>query len=95
MSWCATGAINCATYRHVRSLDIPPALQRVRERAGTILTDTVRALTLGHYRETTTYNDATKPRLHRPRVRHRDHDSRRLTSDRPALRVAIHTESTP
>ena len=59
VSWCATGAINCATYRHALSLDIPPALQRARERAGDILTDTVRALTLGHYGETTTYNDAT------------------------------------
>ena len=27
--------------------------------AGTILTDTVRALTLGHYTEATTYNDRT------------------------------------
>ena len=59
VSWCATGAINAAVYAHVRSLEIPPALQQARERAGTILTDTVRALTLGHYRETTTYNDAT------------------------------------
>ena len=59
VSWCATGAINAAVYAHARSLDIPPPLQRARERAGTILTDTVRALTLGHYRETTTYNDAT------------------------------------
>ena len=59
VAWCATGAINCAVYRHADSLDIPPALQRNRERAGTILTGTVRALTLGHYQETTTYNDAT------------------------------------
>ena len=59
VSWCATGAINAAVYSHTRSLQIPPALQRARERAATILTDTVRALTLGHYGETTTYNDAT------------------------------------
>ena len=59
VSWCATGAINCAMYRHVDSLEIPPPLQRARERAGTILTDTVRALTLGHYTEATTYNDQT------------------------------------
>ena len=67
--WCAwphaldpdglTGAINCAVYRQADSLDIPPALQRARECAGAILTDAVSALTLGHYRETTTYNDAT------------------------------------
>ena len=57
VSWCATGAINCAVYRHSDSLDIPPALQRARERAGTILTDAVNRLTLGHYSETTTYND--------------------------------------
>ena len=59
VSWCATGALNCAMYRHVDSLEVPPPLQRARERAGTILTDTVRALTLGHYTEATTYNDAT------------------------------------
>ena len=35
-----------------------PPLQRARDQAGTILTDTVRALTLGHYTEATTYNDA-------------------------------------
>ena len=57
VSWCATGAINCAVYRHADSLDIPPALQRARDRAGTILTDAVTRLTLGHYSETTTYND--------------------------------------
>ena len=34
-------------------------LQRARDQAGTILTDTVRALTLGHYTEATTYNDQT------------------------------------
>ena len=59
VTWCATGALNCAMYRHVDSLEVPPPLQRTRERAGTILTDTVRALTLGHYTEATTYNDAT------------------------------------
>ncbi len=59
VSWCATGAINCAMYRHVDSLEVPPPLQRACERAGTILTDTVRALTLGHYSEATTYNDQT------------------------------------
>ncbi len=59
VSWCATGALNCAMYCHADSLDVPPPLQRARERAGTILTDTVRALTLGHYTEATTYNDAT------------------------------------
>ncbi len=58
-SWCATGALNCAMYCHVDSLEVPPPLQRARERAGTILTDTVRALTLGHFTEATTYNDAT------------------------------------
>ena len=57
VAWCATGAINCAVYRHADSLDLPPALQRTRERAGTILTDAVTRLTLGHYSETTTYND--------------------------------------
>ena len=57
VSWCATGAINCAVYRHADSLDLPPALQRARERAGTILSKAVIALTLGHYSETTTYND--------------------------------------
>ena len=30
-----------------------------RKRAGKILTDTVRAVTLGHYTEATTYNDQT------------------------------------
>ena len=59
VSWCATGALNCAMYRRVDSLDVPPPLQRAREQAGTILTDTVRALTLGHYTEATTYNDQT------------------------------------
>ena len=59
VSWCATGALNCAMYRHVDSLEVPPSLQRARERAGTILTDTVRALTVGHYTEATTYNDRT------------------------------------
>lgn len=59
VSWCATGALDCAMYRHADSLDVPPPLQRARERAGTILTDTVRALTLGHYTEATTYNDRT------------------------------------
>ena len=59
VSWCATGAINCAVYSHADSLDITPALQETRERAGTLLTDAVNALTLGHYRETTTYNDQT------------------------------------
>ena len=59
VTWCATGALNCAMYRHADSLEVPPPLQRARERAGTILTDTVRALTLGHYTEATTYNDAT------------------------------------
>ena len=55
--WCATGAINAAVYSHADSLDIPPSLQEACERAGTILTDAVTALTLGHYTETTTYND--------------------------------------
>ena len=59
VSWCATGALNRAMYRHVDSLEVPPPLQRARGRAETILTDTVRALTLGHYTEATTYNDAT------------------------------------
>ena len=59
VSWCATGALNCAMYSHADSLEVPPPLQRARERAGTILTDTVRALTLGHYTEATTYNDRT------------------------------------
>ena len=59
VSWCATGALNCAMYSHADSLDVPPPLQRARDQAGTILTDTVRALTLGHYTEATTYNDAT------------------------------------
>ena len=59
VSWCATGALNCAVYSHVDSLEIPPPLQRARERAGKILTDTMRALTLGHYTEATTYNDRT------------------------------------
>ncbi len=59
VSWCATGAINCAMYRHVDSLEVPPPLQRARERASAMLTDTVRALTLGHYTEATTYNDRT------------------------------------
>ena len=57
VSWCATGAINAAVYSHADSLDIPPALQEARERAGTLLTDAVGRLTLGHYSETTTYND--------------------------------------
>ena len=57
VTWCATGALNCAMYRHVDSLEVPPPLQRARDQAGTILTDTVRALTLGHYTEATTYND--------------------------------------
>ena len=59
VSWCATGALNCAMYRHVDSLEVPPPLQRARDQAGTILTETVRALTLGHYAEATTYNDRT------------------------------------
>ena len=59
VSWCATGALNCAMYRHVDSLDVPPRLQQTRNQAGTILTRTVRALTLGHYTEATTYNDQT------------------------------------
>ena len=59
VSWCATGALNRAMYRHVDSLEVPPPLQRARGRAETILTDTVRALTLGHYTEAITYNDAT------------------------------------
>ena len=46
-------------YRHAESLEVPPPLQRARERAGAILTDTVRALTLGHYTEAATYNDRT------------------------------------
>ena len=57
VSWCATGAINAAVYRHAVSLDIPPALQRAREHAGSILAHAVCALTLGHYGQTTTYND--------------------------------------
>ena len=59
VSWCATGALNCAMYRHADSLQIPLPLERARDQAGTILTDTVRALTLGHYTEATTYNDQT------------------------------------
>ena len=59
VSWCATGAINCAMYRHAESLEVPPPLQHARNQAGTILTKTVRALTLGHYTEATTYNDQT------------------------------------
>ena len=59
VSWCATGAINAAVYGHADSLDIPPALQEARERAGTLLTDAVGRLTLGHYSETTTCNDQT------------------------------------
>ena len=59
VSWCATGAINCAMYRHADSLEVPPPLQQARNQAGTILTKTVRALTLGHYTEATTYNDQT------------------------------------
>ncbi|MCY4582438.1 MAG: hypothetical protein OXE50_06520 [Chloroflexi bacterium] len=59
VSWCATGALNCAMYRHTDSLEVPPPLQRACERAGAILTATVRALTLGHYTETATYNDTT------------------------------------
>ncbi|MDD9991914.1 MAG: hypothetical protein OXP75_08930 [Rhodospirillales bacterium] len=59
VSWCATGALNCAMYRHADSPDVPLPLQRARDRAGKILTDTVRALTLGHYTEATTYNDQT------------------------------------
>ena len=59
VSWCATGALNCVMYRHAESLEVPPPLQRARKRAGAILTDTVRALTLGHYAEATTYNDRT------------------------------------
>ena len=42
------------------SLEVPPPLAAgPRTQAGTILTDTVRALTLGHYTEATTYNDRT------------------------------------
>ena len=48
VSWCSTGALNCAMYRHADSLQIPLPLERARDQAGTILTDTVRALTLGH-----------------------------------------------
>ena len=59
VSWCATGALNCAMYRHAESLEVPPPLQQARERAGKLLTGTVRALTLGHYTEATTYNDQT------------------------------------
>ena len=59
VSWCASGALNCAMYRHADSLEVPLPLQRARERAGAILINTVRSLTLGHYTETTTYNDAT------------------------------------
>ncbi len=59
VSWCATGAINCAMYRHADSLEVPLPLQQARNQAGTILTKTVRALTLGHYTEATTYNDQT------------------------------------
>ena len=44
ISWCATGALNCAMYRHADSLEVPPPLQRARQRAGKILTDTVRTL---------------------------------------------------
>ena len=44
ISWCATGALNCALYRHADSLEVPPPLQRACERAGKILTDTVRVL---------------------------------------------------
>ena len=59
VTWCATGALNCAMYRHADSLEVPPPLQRARDQAGTVLTETVRALTLGHYTEATTYNDQT------------------------------------
>ena len=59
VSWCATGALNCAMYRHTDSLQVPLPLQRAWERAGDILTRTVRDLTLGHYTQATKYNDAT------------------------------------
>ena len=59
VSWCATGALNCAMYSHADSPDVPAPLQQARNHAGKILTDTVRALTLGHYTEATTYNDQT------------------------------------
>ena len=94
VSWCATGAINAVVYGHAGSLDIPPPLQRARERAGTVLTDTVRALTLGHYRETTTYNDATN---HGCMVHAFDiaiDDADRLSAARPARRTT-HTECAP
>ena len=94
VAWCATGAINCAVYRHTDSLDIPPALQRARERAGTILADTVRALTLGHFRETTTYNDATNHSciVHTFDIAIADADRPRAASNRPR---SAHTESAP
>ena len=57
VSWCATGAINAAFYSHAEPLDIPAALQRSREHAGTLLTDAVGRLALGLYSETTTCND--------------------------------------
>ena len=60
VSWCATGALNRAMYRHVEYPGGPAAACSGPASApGTILTDTVRALTLGHYTEATTYNDAT------------------------------------
>ena len=83
VTWCATGALNCAMYRHADSLEIPPPLQRARNQAGTILTDTVRALTVGHYTEATTYKRPNQSRLHRPCLRHRDRRRRQ------ALRQAL------
>ena len=59
VSWCATGALDCAMYRHADSLEVPLPLHRACERAGAILLNSVRSLTLGHYTEISTYNDAT------------------------------------
>lgn len=59
VSWCATGALLCAMYRHAASLEVPPALQHACTSANSILTDTVRALTGGRYTAVTTCNDST------------------------------------
>ena len=59
VSWCASGALNCAMYRHADSLQIPVPLERARERAGQILESAICGLTLGHYTRIPLYNDAT------------------------------------
>ena len=88
VSWCATGALNCVMYSHADSFDVPPPLQRARERAGTILTNTVRAITLGHYTEATTYNDADQSQLHRPCLRHCDRRRRQVLRRAPGSLTA-------